>query len=257
MTERVATRSRRDVGESRAHQDIGAVTGQYLAEKQYSLFIPIYILVLYWTISVIIVLFMGIKAGLPLPTVMQESNATYNTGAIMSLPYFLIVVGALCVNRQFGAALAFGSTRRDFWLGTMMGFIITSSIIGVFTMLGLAAEQWTNHWWFGVYAFDVAVLGSGNYGIAWCTMFILSLVSLLIGATYGTVFRSFGAKTLTVAIVVTSVVTLGIFAIFIWQSTAIIAFFAPWGYWTISAVLAAICIVMSVVGYFVNQRAIV
>ncbi|MCI1635087.1 hypothetical protein [Bifidobacterium sp.] len=257
MTNTFASVRHYDRDGQRKRHNILAILGQYLTEKQYSLLIPIEILTLYWVISAIIVLLLGIKAGLPLPAGMQSDNASGNMGGIICFPAFLIVAGALCVNRQFNAALAFGSTRRDFWLGTMLGFLTTSATIGVFTMFGLALEQLTNHWWFGVHAFDVTVLGSGNYAIAFVTMFILSLIALLIGATYGTVLRSFGAKILTIAIIATVVVLLGLLAVFIWQSTAFISFFAPKGYWAIAAVLAVVCVVMATVGYIVNQRATV
>ncbi|MCI1218547.1 hypothetical protein [Bifidobacterium crudilactis] len=238
-------------------RNIRAVVGQYLTEKQYSILIPIEILVLYWVVSAVIVLLMGIKAGLPLPVGMQNSNAGGNIGAVFCFPYFLIVAGALCVNRQFNAAMSFGSTRRDFWLGTMLGFLCTSMSIGVFTILGLAVEQLSGHWWFGVHAFDVAVLGSGNYAVAFFTVFILSMTSLLAGATYGTVFRSFGSKSLTISLICTVLVLLGLLAIVIWQSTAIVGFFATWGVWTVGGILSLACVAMAVTGYFVNQHATV
>lgn len=255
MTEATVTTRSSNIGNQRRRRNGIAVMRQYLAEKQYSLLIPVEILALYWVISAVIVLFIGIKAGLPLPVSMQLENAKGNIGGVMSVPWFLVTAGALCVNRQFNAALAFGSTRRDFWFGTLLGFLTTSVATGLFALLGLMLEKATNHWWFGVHAFDVSVLGSGSYRITFATMFFLSLTSLLAGATFGTIFRSFGTPTLICSILGTVIVLLGTAALFIWQSTAILNFFAPWGYWTLSAFLASACLIMSAVGYWVNQHA--
>jgi hypothetical protein len=235
--------------------NIRAVTGQYLAEKQYSLLIPLYILALYWVISALIVLLMGIKMGLPLPAAMQQDNASSNFGSVTSFPGFLIVVGALCANRQFGAALAFGSTRRGFWLGTMLGFLETSLATGLFTLAALACEMLSHHWWFGVHAFDVTILGSGNYGIAFLVVFSMSMMSLLAGATFGTIFRSFGQMVLTWSLIATAVVLVALFAVVIWKSDPVIRFFTPWGCWTLIAGTGLLALVLAFVGYFVNQRA--
>jgi hypothetical protein len=257
MTQTHAAVQQTHAAKPRKRNNVQAVLSQYLAEKQYSLLIPIYILVIYWAISAVIVLFIGIKTGLPLPAAMQEDNASGNIGSIMSFPSFLIVAGALCVNRQFNAALSFGSTRRDFWFGTTLGFLLTSATTGVFAMLGLALEKMTNHWWFGVHAFDVSVLGSGNYVIAFLVVFTLCLTSLLIGATFGTIFRSWGQLVLTWSIIGTVIVLLAGLAICIWQSEALVRFFTPWGCWTLIAGFGLVSVVLDVAGYFINQHATV
>lgn len=241
----------------RKRNDIHAVLRQYLTQKQYSVLIPLYILALVWVISVIIVLLMGIKAGLPLPQKMQETNAAGNVGPVMSFPFFLVSAGALCVNRQFNASLAFGSTRRAFWIGTSLGFLITSATTALFGVVGLALEKMTSHWGLGLRAFDVAVLGSGNYLFTFLIIFTLSMTALLIGAIFGTIFRSFGPTVLSLSIIGTVILLLGMTAIFIWKSAAFITFFTPWGYWTLIAGLALISLIADVAGYIINQRAVI
>lgn len=242
---------------TRPRRNIRAVVVQYLAEPQYSVLIPMEILALVWVVSAVIVLLMSIKAGLPLPASVQQSNSRYNLGVIYSFPWFLVSAGALCVNRQFSAALAFGSTRRDFWFGTTIGFLITSATTAAFGTVALLFEKITNHWWFGVHAFDVAALGSGNYLMTFAVIFTLALVTLLIGATYGTVFRSFGASVLIVSILATVIVLIAFGALFIWQMTPVMTFLTPWINWVPSAGFALASLIMVVAGYFVNQHATV
>lgn len=236
-------------------RNIQAVVRQYLAEPQYSILIPMEILALMWIISALIVLMMGIRVGLPLPAAMQQSNSQYNLGPVYSFPFFLVSAGALCVNRQFNAALAFGSTRRAFWGGTAIGFLITSATTAAFATLALFFEKITNHWGFGVHAFDVSVLGSGNYAMTFTVIFTMALASLLIGATYGTVFRSFGVSGMVAAILGTAVVLIDLLALFIWQMSAVMKYLASWIDWVPSAGFGLASAVMLTVGYFVNQRA--
>ena len=228
---------------------------QYLAQRQYSLFIPLEILALVFAISVVIVLLLGIKTGLPAPPDVREGQQSGNLGPVMSFPFFLISAGALCANRQFSAALAFGSTRRNFWIGTLLGFAVTSMITGAFALLGLGLELLTNHWWIGVYAFDVAVLGRGNPASTMAIITLLSMASLLIGATYGMVFRSYGPKTLTLALIGTGLVLVALLAAFIWKIDTVVRLFQPWGVWTIAAGAGIVAIVAAVAGYWVCRHA--
>jgi drug/metabolite transporter (DMT)-like permease len=236
--------------------NIRAVITQYLAEKQYSVMIPLYTLALSWIISAIIVLLTGIKTGLPLPADVQRGNMN-NPGTLMGFPWFMVVAGALCANRQFNAALAFGSTRKDFWTGTSLGFLVTAFATGLAGTAGLAVEKATNHWWIGIRCFDVTALGSGNYAATFLIIFTLSWASLLVGATYGTIFRSFGAGRLVASIIATIAVLLVCLAAFIWKSSTAIAFFSPWGIWAFIAGLALVGVIMLTMGYAVNRHAVI
>ena len=227
---------------------------QYLAQRQFSLLIPLQILVLMLAISVVIVLLIGIRTGLPVSPEMGDWLRG-NIGSVMSFPGFLIMAGAMCANHQFPAALAFGSTRHNFWIGTMIGFSITSLATGLFALIGLGLELLTNHWWIGVHAFDVSVLGDGNPASTMVIIALLSMASLLIGATYGMVFRSYGAKMLTVSLIFTGVVFVMMLAVIIWQIDAVVRFFTPWGAWMLAAGSGVVALVAGFAGYWVCRRA--
>jgi hypothetical protein len=110
------------------------------------------------------------------------------------LPGFLVSVGVLAATRNFAMALAFGSTRRHFWLGTTAGFVVTAAVTAAAAVLMLGLERLTGHWFVGAYAFDVAVLGNGNIAQTFSVTFVLALLSLTVGALFGTVLRAFGTK---------------------------------------------------------------
>ena len=97
----------------------------YLTNRLNSFVVAPAILVLVAILTVVIGLIIGIRTGLPLPQPVQDGFQA-NLAVFWALPGFLISHGALTANRGFAGALAFGSTRRNFWAGTAMGFMITS-----------------------------------------------------------------------------------------------------------------------------------
>jgi len=133
----------------------------YLANRTWSVLTPIYILAIMTGITVVITAIIGIATGLPIPDDIRH-DMRFNGGAIYCIPGFLISVGALAMNRNFSMALALGSTRRHFWIGTALGFVITSLTLGVGSLVGLGLERLTNHWFIGARAFDVTPLGMGT-----------------------------------------------------------------------------------------------
>ncbi len=169
----------------------------YLSNKTYVVAVPVITLAAMVLISVVIALVMGIVVGLPLPAEAEEGFRN-NIGSLTALPGFLISLGALAVNRNFAMALAFGSTRRDFWCGTALGFTATSLVTALSAVVLLALEKATNGWFVHAHAFDVAAMGNGSYPKAFAMTLMLALLSLFLGALFGTVFRAFGAKATTI-----------------------------------------------------------
>ena len=166
----------------------------YLANRSYVTLIPGGILVIMLAMSLVIGVAIGMATEFPLSAQIQEGMRENNGGAVYSIPGFLISLGVLAVNRNFAMALAFGSTRRHFWLGTLMGFALTSGATAASAVVLLALEKATNHWFFGVHAFDVAALGKGDYVLTFASVFVLAVLSLALGALFGTAYRAFGTK---------------------------------------------------------------
>jgi hypothetical protein len=112
----------------------------YLANREYVLAVPIYTLGLMLLLSILIVIVVGIATGFPVSKDFEEGFRA-NSGAILSLPGFLVSVGVLAATRNFAMALAFGSTRRHFWLGTTAGFVVTAAVTAAAAVLMLGLER--------------------------------------------------------------------------------------------------------------------
>ena len=85
--------------------------------------------------------------------------------------------------------------------------------------------------------------------------FVLSLLSLFLGALFGTVFRAFGAVPTTVTAATLGVVVMGLVALGVWQRVRVIAFLADWGLWAVVAIVAALVVAVAAASYSSNRLA--
>lgn len=217
------------------------------------LLVPLAILVLMIAVSVIIALIIGISTGLPLSENVQQSMIN-NMGAVFSIPGFLISLGALTVNRQFASALAFGSTRRDFWLGSSLGFLAVSLVTGIGGVLLLWVEQATHHWFIGARAMDVYSLGSGDPWQTFLTITVLSLCSLYLGAAFGTVFRAWGPRAVLASAIGLGLLLCGAVALTVWQWDALEPGLLRLGAWTLTIGTGAMGLIAAAGSFLTNRR---
>ncbi|AXE37261.1 hypothetical protein [Acidipropionibacterium virtanenii] len=217
------------------------------------LLVPLIILALMVAISVIITLIIGIKTGLPLS---QEASMgmTYNMGSVFSIPGFLIAVGAMTVNRQFATALAFGSTRRDFWIGSSLGFLVISLVTGIGGVGLMWLEKATDHWFIGARAMDVYVLGSGDAWQAFLTITVLSLCSLFLGAGFGTLFRAWGPRVVVASAIGMGLVLCGGIALVVWQWDAWGPAILRLGAWVITIGTGTLGLIAMLGSFIANRR---
>ncbi|MCI1748238.1 MAG: hypothetical protein LKI24_09165 [Acidipropionibacterium sp.] len=214
---------------------------------------PLAILGVVVAVSVLIVLIIGIQSGLPLtPEASMEMN--YNMGAILSIPGFLVALGALTVNRQFATALAFGSTRRDFWLGSSLGFLVVSLVTGIGSVLLLWLEKATDYWFIGARALDVFFLGQGDPWQTFLTITAVCLCSLFLGAGFGTVFRAWGHRAVLAAAIGLGLVLCGGIALTVWQWDSWVPTLAPLGAWLVTIGTAALGVIAAAGSFVVNRR---
>jgi len=228
----------------------------YLANRQYVLAVPIYTLGLMLLLSILIVIVVGIATGFPVSKDFEEGFRA-NSGAILSLPGFLVSVGVLAATRNFAMALAFGSTRRHFWLGTTAGFVVTAAVTAAAAVLMLGLERLTGHWFVGAYAFDVAVLGNGNIAQTFSVTFVLALLSLTVGALFGTVLRAFGTKATAVLSIGVLLVLFAAVALVVWKWSVVAPLLANWGAWATVIIGAAFLVLASIGSYAACRRATV
>ncbi|WP_423920488.1 hypothetical protein ACPEEZ_14350 [Frigoribacterium sp. 2-23] len=128
-----------------------------------------------------------------------------NPAVAYALSGYLVSYGVQSTAGAFPLASSFGTTRRDFALGTtLMHVVLAVFVTAVFTaMLGL--ELATGHWGAGFYVFDIDVLGAGDVLTLIPVVFLGTMVALALGGLFGAAWLRFGSRGplgLSIAVVV-------------------------------------------------------
>lgn len=204
-----------------------------------------------WAITMVIALILR-GAGVPM-----ENTGFQYSWAVLSPQWYLVVVGVQAVAYTFPFALGFGATRRDYWLGTGLMFVLASLLYAVVIATLLLVERATGGWGIGAGMFDALWYVGADWFTAFYTTFALQLLVLFIGAGVTTVFMRWRMKgMLTLA-------TAGVAAIL--AIIALLTFSGSWeslGRWLGSIGLVGVftlllvkALAWAVVGFLVIRRA--
>lgn len=141
-----------------------------------------------WAITMVIALIL-LGSGVP----MENTGFRYSW-AVLSPQWYLIVVGVQAVSYTFPFALGFGATRRDYWLGTGLMFVLASVLYALAIATLLLIERATGGWGIGAGMFDALWYVGADWATAFYSTFALQLLVLFIGAGVTTVFMRWRMK---------------------------------------------------------------
>ena len=177
--------------------------------------------------------------------------------AVLSPQWYLVAVGVQAIGLTLSFALGFGTTRRDFWLGTSLMFGIVSLLNAVAIATLVQIEKATNGWWLDIAMFDALWYGQNGWLVDFYTTLALQLFVLFIGASVTTVYLrwrmrgmmilAFGAIAIALAFVAVATFADSWPAIFEWFGSIGIV-----GVFTVVLGLAAF---FAIGGYLVVRRA--
>jgi len=140
--------------------------------------------------------------------------------AVLSPQWYLMIVAVQAVAFGFPFALGFGVTRRDFYLGTWLLFVLISAANGLaFTVL-TQVEKITDGWWIHAYMFNALWLGIDGWLVDFFSFFVMQLLVLSLGASVATVYMRWRMPGM--------VVFWSSFALLIVGSIALITFTSSW-----------------------------
>ncbi len=145
------------------------------------------------TVISIIILFAVLRAtGTSLGTCYAD-EARWNQAMIWSLPGFLVYLGVATVATTFPFGMSLGSTRRSYVAGTLLAYLTLSAYLTAVMTALLLLELATNHWFIGLYVFDVYSLGAGDPLALAATVFLGSLFMFAMGSVFGAAYVRFRA----------------------------------------------------------------
>jgi hypothetical protein len=186
-------------------------------------------------------------------------DALTYVGAVFYIFIYMLVLGIQAIAFSFPFALGFSVTRRDFWLGSSLTFILLSAVYSAYLTLLAAIETATNGWGLGGSLF--ATVYFGGFEAAWSTRFGLYfaafLFSFFVGAVIATIYQRWRNNGMLVLFG-----TLGVLLVI---GIALVSFTSSWpavGAWFDSngptGVIAWSLVptaVAAITGYFILRRA--
>ncbi|MGJ0203284.1 hypothetical protein [Leucobacter sp. gxy201] len=170
------------------------VTRLHLVKASTFMVAPLMILAIVMAISVVIAIAIQRALGDAASTTEYIEGARYNSAIMWALPGFLIYYGVQAIATTYPFALALGTTRRDFILGTVIANAVQSAYIALLLLVLLGLELVTNHWFAGVYVLDTYVVGAGDPVALVVRSFVGVLFCLTAGGMFGAVWVRFGPK---------------------------------------------------------------
>ena len=214
--------------------------------------IPWLILGSAWAVTVVIALIISSAGGSA-----EDLEGMRYSWAVVSPQWYLVAVGVQAVGLTLSFALGFGATRRDFWLGTSLMFVLVALMFAVSIATLVQLEIATNGWGVGAHMFNALWYGQTNWFVDFYTTLALQLMVLFLGASVTTVFLRWRMRGMMTLLFGSILVLLALVASFTWTNSwpAVFEWFATIGLvgtFTVVLVLAAVC---AIGGYLVIRRA--
>lgn len=129
-----------------------------------------------------------LRATLPEEGELAATDGTEWSGASSFVFVYMLIVAVQAMNATFPLALGYGATRRDFYLGSSLAFVLLSA--GWALLLGLLAfvEDATNGWGLGGTMFTSVYFGDGGALERTWIFFVLLVFFFFTGAAVAALY---------------------------------------------------------------------
>ena len=179
------------------------------------------------------------------------------SGSVSFIFVYMMVVAVQAINATFPFALGFSATRRDYYLGTAITFVLLSLVYSVGLSLLSAIELATDGWGLGGRMFSAMYLGDGTVLERWFIYFALLLFFFFTGSAAAAVWVRWKGLGLTVFFVGVGFLLIGLLALVgltnSWEAVGNWFVTMGWvGSYAWSLVITAIA---AITGYFILRRA--
>lgn len=179
------------------------------------------------------------------------------SGASLYIFVYMMVVAVQTVNLTFPFAQGYGVTRRDFYLGTALTFVLLAAMYSVGLSILAAIEEATGGWGLDGRMFTAIYFGDGAWYERLWIYFVLFLFFFFVGAVAAAIYVRWKANGMIAFFLGLGLLLIGIAALFTYTGTwpLFAEFFAVSGWlgsYTWSLVPTAIA---AIAGFFVLRRA--
>jgi hypothetical protein len=225
----------------------------YAANPYTVLILPFFILIGILLVNIAIWVLITIAAG-PAAMPQAQNGLQYSGAAFYPFVYFL-VVAVQAINITFSIALGYGTTRRNFYLGTVITFVLlAASFAIVMAALGLI-EQLSGGWWLGGHMFTAIYFGE-NWWIRLLVFFFGLLFALFTGSGFAAVWVRWKTTGLVIAFAVLALLVLGsVFLLTLTGTWNLVGAVFGGGPLAFTAWLLIPAGLSAIAGYFILRRA--
>lgn len=237
---------------SRAHE-IWRIVRLHCVNPSVFFGIPWIILGSAWAVMMIVGLIIT-GAGGPADEMAQGMRYSW---AVLSPQWYLVVVGVQAIGLTFSFALGFGTTRRDFWIGTSIMFAIVSFLNAVAIATLVQIEKATDGWGIGIAMFDSLWYGQQGWLTDFYTTLAMQMLVLFIGASVTTVYLRWRMRGMLVVTFSAVALLLAFIAIMTFSGSwiALFEWFAAIGLVGGFTIVLGFALVCAIGGYLVIRRA--
>lgn len=237
---------------------LGNVVRLHLANPFTILVTPLLVLGLIFLINWVIWLLVRTAAPTDPESVADVSTGLQFSGASMWTFVYMMVVAIMAMNLTFSFALGFGSTRRDFTLGTAVTFVGLSAAWALLYTALAVVEKATNGWGLGGAMFNSFYFGIDEpWGVRLFNAFVAFLFFFAIGSVFGAIYVRFRARGLILFFLALALVLIGLVALATltasWQAFG--EFFVAIGWFGGYALSLPVSLAAGVAGHLILRRA--
>jgi hypothetical protein len=187
----------------------------------------------------------------------RSSSHLGYSGAVSYIYVYGIVIAVQAISRTFPFSLGFGVTRRDFYLGSVIAFVLLSFGFAVVLTIMSVIEIATNGWGLGGRMFAPLFFTNSFWLLRFVMYFCAFLFLLFIGTAGAAFYVRWRATGLTIFFGIIAVLIVAAFAAFtlLHQWPAVGSWFDQAGPVGVTLWLLPLAAVCGVAGYFVLRRA--
>lgn len=234
--------------------DIWRIVRLHAVNKSVFFGIPWIILGGAWVITLIITLLIRGATG---SFSVEDIEGMRYSWAVLSPQWYLVVVGVQAVALTFSFALGFGTTRRDFWLGTSLMFVLVSVLYAVAIATLVQLEIATGGWWLGAHMFDALWYGQTNWLTDFFSTFSFQLFVLFAGGGATAVYMRWRVRGMMILLFSSLFAVVAAGAIAVWTNSwpAILTWASTLTVTSTFALLLVVTLAIAGFGYLVMRRA--
>jgi len=132
------------------------------------------------------------------------------SGASMFIFVYMLVVAVQAINATFPFALGYGVTRRDFYLGSSLTFVLLSLYYALGMTLLAELERATGGWGLGGAMFDVVFFDAGTPLQRFALFLLAFLFFFFVGAATAAVYVRWRSRGMLVFFAALALITVGL-----------------------------------------------